>query len=227
MVTATAKIPLRELNYAKTRIRIMNVVLEKIKLKDYENITVEEICKAAEISKGKFFKHFNSKDHIIIYYGMHFGLSILEWLQKEPNQKLSVRRQINYIFNCAVEEIKQYPTILETYITRGLGKTNLLAEIRLTKAEIQIAYPNLDAARYAGVHKENLLHKIFSDLISEGIRRKEFRKDIDGRKTLIFLIGVFFSPPICLKFVGDSCEAVNVQKFYDDYLGELFNNICM
>lgn len=52
------EIPLRELNFAKRRLKILDTVMEKLKVKKYEDITVEEICKKAEISRGTFLTIF-------------------------------------------------------------------------------------------------------------------------------------------------------------------------
>jgi len=59
---------LREINFAKTRLNILKVVKDRITQKDFDDITVDEICKYAEISRGTFFNYFPSKNHIFNYY---------------------------------------------------------------------------------------------------------------------------------------------------------------
>lgn len=50
---------------------IKKQIFEKSKelflIKDYDDITVDEICKACDISKPTFYYHLNSKDDIIIH----------------------------------------------------------------------------------------------------------------------------------------------------------------
>lgn len=47
---------------------VFNVATELIEEVGYENISVREICAAAEISTGMFYRHFDSKDDLFGFY---------------------------------------------------------------------------------------------------------------------------------------------------------------
>jgi len=57
---------LREINFAKTRLNILKVVKDRITQKDFDDITVDEICKYAEISRGTFLIIFPVKITFLI-----------------------------------------------------------------------------------------------------------------------------------------------------------------
>ena len=72
MSKSKSSLSLRDLNFAKTRYSILQAFLKIVKVKEYENITIDEICNTAEISRGTFFNYFPSKEHIYTYYGWCF-----------------------------------------------------------------------------------------------------------------------------------------------------------
>ena len=46
--------------------QIKDVVKDLVKIKDYDSITIREICKESKIGLGSFYNHFKDKDDIIL-----------------------------------------------------------------------------------------------------------------------------------------------------------------
>jgi len=49
---------------ARTRGMLQRALLSLILKKDYEAITIEEICEAANVGRSTFYSHYTSKDHL-------------------------------------------------------------------------------------------------------------------------------------------------------------------
>ncbi|MFT8348977.1 TetR/AcrR family transcriptional regulator [Clostridium saccharoperbutylacetonicum] len=53
---------------SKTQTRIITCALTLFKERGYNNVTIQDICKYAEITKSTFYYHFPSKEALIEYY---------------------------------------------------------------------------------------------------------------------------------------------------------------
>lgn len=60
--------------YAGTVKKIVDTAIELFKREGYENVSVNEICKAADVSRSSFYNIFSGKNDIIVYM-----FSFLEW----------------------------------------------------------------------------------------------------------------------------------------------------
>lgn len=79
----TKEYTLREKKHAKTKLAIMQAMMQRLKHKRFDNISIRELCQDAEIAEGTFFNYFPEKIDVITY---HICLSTLKtiWLtQKE------------------------------------------------------------------------------------------------------------------------------------------------
>lgn len=47
---------------------IFNVAMRLMRKIGYENLTIRDICDKADISTGMFYRHFKSKDELLVYY---------------------------------------------------------------------------------------------------------------------------------------------------------------
>ena len=61
---------LRELKRRRTRRSIEDAAITLIADRGYDDVTVEDICAAAEVSRRTFFNYFSSKDHAVFGRGM-------------------------------------------------------------------------------------------------------------------------------------------------------------
>ena len=73
---------LRKINYVKTRTTILKTTANLLKQKEFADITVDEICQKAQISRGTFFNYFSTKEHIFHYFIRIFTIKIALRMQK-------------------------------------------------------------------------------------------------------------------------------------------------
>ena len=57
---------LRELKRLETHLRIEDKATELFLRRDYDDVTLEEICEAAMVSRRTFFNYFQSKEHVAV-----------------------------------------------------------------------------------------------------------------------------------------------------------------
>jgi TetR/AcrR family transcriptional repressor of nem operon len=56
------------------KVKLLDAALCVIRTKGYTATTVEDICLAANVTKGSFFHHFKTKEQLAIEAASHFGL---------------------------------------------------------------------------------------------------------------------------------------------------------
>lgn len=61
----TKQLTSRQLQSINTKFKITRVSLELFKTKGFDSVTINDICKSADISVGAFYHHFQSKHEII------------------------------------------------------------------------------------------------------------------------------------------------------------------
>lgn len=60
-------ISLREEKYARTKIAILNLVLEKLEETSFDEIRIADVCREIGVSKRTFYNYFSSIHHVFIY----------------------------------------------------------------------------------------------------------------------------------------------------------------
>lgn len=60
-------ISLREEKYARTKIAIMNLVLEKLEETSFDQINIADVCREIGVSKRTFFNYFSSIHYVFFY----------------------------------------------------------------------------------------------------------------------------------------------------------------
>lgn len=63
----TGKLTKRKKQALKTKDRIYNIAVKEINEKGINNVSIEDITKAAKVAKGTFYTHFESKEALVYY----------------------------------------------------------------------------------------------------------------------------------------------------------------
>lgn len=215
---------LRDLNFAKTRYNIWQAFLDLIKTKNYEDITIDEVCENAEVSRSTFFNYFPSKEHLYTYYGWTFCAELFIQLNNIENKALSCYEKIKFVFNFVVKEDQQNANQFSLFVSHILRRDiNIINEVKYTRADFLYKYPDKEEYfKGSKVIKLPTVGDIFYQLLREGVEEKVFRPDIDIKKTLFHLLSLLFSPPIVCKFMRKDCSLEVVYGLLlDDILDPL------
>jgi AcrR family transcriptional regulator len=138
----STQISLREMKKARSKIAILTACLHLIGEKSFKDVSVEEICQIAEVSKVTFFKFFPQKEDLLVYF-MRLWLDqrIIELAESPKRGFEGIRHLLKSIANGA----KDKPGLM-------LSLISFLAEMKmhpdmpvLSDAEISILFPGKEA----------------------------------------------------------------------------------
>lgn len=127
----------RQLQAIQTKSKIYETAIELMKAKDFQDITIEEICGNAGVSVGAFYHYFSSKNDFLIEMYSRADHYFLE----EVNQKLNSARPIEKIIEffdvyakyndmIGISTMKQlYHANNHLFITKGRGMQKVLEDI--------------------------------------------------------------------------------------------------
>ncbi|HDX9648798.1 TetR/AcrR family transcriptional regulator [Bacillus sp. H1m] len=146
----------------QTQNNIFLVFLNLTKKKEIENITIEDICKKANISVGTFYHYFSSKEDIY--------------------QKLF--QQIEENLNEELESITQHTTIQKTI----LNFFQCIAKYT-TKLELHINLLN-DFNKKIFAYEPSLIYKTLNTFVNKGRFEKELTNDMSVEEITTYLFTV-------------------------------------
>jgi len=114
----------------ESKTRILDAALSVIRSKGYCATTVDDICRAAGVSKGSFFHHFKSKEDLALAAAEHFSTMAADFFAEAPYRAATdpLDRLLGYVdFRSAIlrGELSEYTCLLgtmvqETYETHPL-----------------------------------------------------------------------------------------------------------
>jgi TetR/AcrR family transcriptional regulator, transcriptional repressor for nem operon len=63
----------------ESKVKLLDAALNVIRAKGYAATTIDDICHAAEVTKGSFFHHFKSKDDLALAAAEHWSATTAEF----------------------------------------------------------------------------------------------------------------------------------------------------
>ncbi|ONI38768.1 TetR family transcriptional regulator [Candidatus Epulonipiscium fishelsonii] len=162
MYESLENFPLRKINFVKTRTTILKAVSNLLKEKNFSDITVDEICQRAQISRGTFFNYFSTKEYVFHYYlrifTVRIALRIEQW-----DKNLSFEQKIKEMYEWLNEET-QYSKFVDNYITFLLNVGEEKNEMKLTDAEFVYFFNDINESEYS--HYNSLtLQTLFENIV--------------------------------------------------------------
>jgi TetR/AcrR family transcriptional repressor of nem operon len=76
-----------------TKVKILDAALQIIRSKGYTATTVDDICKAAGVTKGSFFHHFKGKEELAVGAAQHWSEVTEEFFSHAPYQQIADPRE--------------------------------------------------------------------------------------------------------------------------------------
>ncbi|MCU5068967.1 TetR/AcrR family transcriptional regulator [Bacillus pacificus] len=142
-----------------TQSNIFHVFLNLTKEKKIENITIEDICKKANVSVGTFYHYFSSKEDIYKKIFQQIDENLHAELENIDQNK-TVQTTILNFFHC----IAEYTTKLELHI-------NLLNALN----------------KRAFIYEPSLIYKALNGFVYKGQLEKELTNDMSVEEITTYL----------------------------------------
>lgn len=74
---------------AETRTNLLNAALREFRVRGYAATTVDDLCRAARVTKGAFFHHFTSKEDLAVAAAAHWGDGAMALFASAPYHGLA------------------------------------------------------------------------------------------------------------------------------------------
>ena len=185
---------LREYKAAAAKLALLAAAIERIAVKPFAEVTVAELCAAAQVSEQTFFNYFTKKGDLLFYY-------IALWLVEAPcRARRQVRgaqglRFIGALFEVEARGIAQRPRMMfEIIVWKSMqAGPNRFPEI--TRAERLVAFADLPEALESG---SVALVELFRRHLRWAARNGELpaATRIDAAVTALFAL--FYGVPLAL-----------------------------
>lgn len=152
---------LRKINYVKTRTTILKTAANLLKQKEFTDITVDEICQKAQISRGTFFNYFSTKEHIFHYFIRIFTVKIALRM-KQWKEEMTFEEKLKEVYQWFLEE-KQYTKFISSYINFILTVGEEANEMKLIDAEFVYFFSGIKEEEYV-YYNELTIGKLFEQM---------------------------------------------------------------
>ncbi len=159
----------RQVNSLETKNTIYNTALTLFAKHGYDKVTIEDIAKYAGVSKGTFYTHFKSKDHVF-----------LEQFEKIDNHYERMLKNVDPQ-ESASNRLLIYARALTGYCSDMAG-VNIMKIVYANQISVTTKATKLlnDETRK--------LYSLVHEIVVLGQERGEFRTDISSHDLLIMII---------------------------------------
>ncbi|MBV1820153.1 TetR/AcrR family transcriptional regulator, partial [Bacteroidales bacterium MSK.15.36] len=154
----------RKIQAMETKNKIYNIAIDLIGKYGYDNVSIDEICNKAEVSKGTFYHHFNAKEDVIIA------------LYKDEYECF-----INNIKKSTIDNSIEKLVELICFHVKYAEKKGLDIMKQVYKSQ-------LDYGDKLAFSKNVLLQEMLCEIISKGQLNNEIRKDMQCKDIIDYLI---------------------------------------
>jgi AcrR family transcriptional regulator len=144
----------KQLMAQQTKAHIAQKATERFAQKGYAATTLEDICKAAGISKGSLYYHFKSKDVLFLYILENNQQELHHKWQRGMEKAASAKEKLYFLADQYAEMV-QAPVAIEEFLSSQHNSK---------------VYEQLSAFRRGGF-------PIIEKIVEEGIASGEFRQD--------------------------------------------------
>lgn len=93
----------------KSQQRILEAMLALMEEEKFDNITIKNICKKADISRQTFYYLFDSKDEIVIYYLNYFFIELEQFIN---DKKIITLYDLIFTYFSAIDNNKNIKTFI-------------------------------------------------------------------------------------------------------------------
>jgi AcrR family transcriptional regulator len=147
---------------ARTRREIFDAAMARFAAHGFDAVTIEEICKAADVARGTFFLHFPSKSALLLEWNRQLASELAERLGEPRGSAVAEYRML-------VDHVGQ----------RWLRHADVMGAM----LRDFLATPGAAAAA-----SEDALRACVEDIVRRGQERGEFRRNVSPRLAATLLL---------------------------------------
>jgi len=200
---------LREKKHARTKIALMSAFMTRLRNSRFEDISIRDVCKNAEVSEGTFFNYFPEKIDVITYYVNLMTIKLV-WNAQQKSPKGKYITLVNAFFEELADEFAKinikYEIISIIVVQHEKPKKSVIPDI-----EKHLFFPNLDGIEdIAPLFMDEFLKKCLEGALKTG----ELPENVNIDNALVSLLTIMVGTMIAIKFN-------NVKNIKYQYLRQL------
>ena len=165
-----ATIKARTYNPEKTRASIIRAGIKLFSSSGYHGTSVGDIAKAAQITKGAFYHHFQTKEELLMLIHQQYTDYQIDAVRAVIANNESPEQQLRELIRCIVEAVRRYRPNVRIFFQ----ERRYLTRKYLAQADEQ----------------RDVLEDAFQLVIENGIASGDFRQDLDARVVCLGIIGM-------------------------------------
>ncbi len=192
------KIPLRERKAARTRLRLVETLRERLERIPFEALSVRDLCEAAEISEATFFNYFPRKQDLLAHAGRLLALE-LNWTLTRTAEASPGLAAIQALFDRAAREAAAAPGFLGELIAQQARLRDRPEVAPLPLADRVLAFPGrtgIEALEDAGIDA------LFARELRRAIERGELPPNAHLPTLVVGLVALFNGVILALRLVN-------------------------
>jgi len=196
----------RELNKAKTRLNILDVVYKLGSTTNFEELMVTTIADKVGITEKTFYNYFPKKEDILKYMTSIWWLDLFVKQHEEPLKgELAIRR----IFEHTAKNVNEHPKLMASYVASLLTRDLEASSYNIEAVDRYVLYPDLPFLyeMYIPSGNEILIQHIM-----------EIDPSQDPTNKLLHLATSFYG-----SFLVAHTSGIDINKLYNDSLNMIFN----
>ncbi len=187
---------LRERKFARTKLALLEALLDRLKEKSLAEVTVRELCDAVEVSEATFFNYYKKKDDLLRYFIQIWTLEVSLYAAEAAGADGGVA-YIEAIFDHTGKRIAENPRVMLEIIghmaLHGDPETWKAEHVPLGPAERLQAFPEVAGVVYVDECEVDVM---FESAIRRAIARGELPADADVELAVTAALALFFGTPL-------------------------------
>jgi AcrR family transcriptional regulator len=189
------KYSLREKKHARTKLALMNAFTERLQKSRFEDISIRDVCRSAEISEGTFFNYFPEKIDVIIYYVNLMTMKFI-WKARQKTPKGKYIALINSFFEELADDLTRINITYEI-ISIMIVQNKKPKKAIISNAEKHLFFPDLD-----GIEDISpiLMVEYFKECIEGALKNRELPRSVNIDNALVSLMTIMVGTMIAIKF---------------------------
>jgi len=206
------EIPLRELKKAKNKIALYEAALSLMEDRMFSQVMLEDICKRAEISKVTFFKFYQRKEDVLIYF---MRVWLTERIIEIDNQGKKGFQAFRHLLLHIAEENKVRPGMMPSLIS-FLAEQNMQPCMpELSAAEVSLLFPG---HQEEGSQSPNMF-ALFLRFMEEEEQSGNLNKHLTLEQAVQICFTIFYGAFLTAQLYNST----EIGRFYETHLGLLEN----
>ncbi len=172
-----------ESKYFNTAVKMNTALIQLLEKKDFEYITIKEICETAGVNRSTFYLHYESTDDLLKEATKHITDGFLTYFDVDETKLIS---------QCETSDLKDLMFITPEYITPYL--TYIKENQRIFKTAIK---------HFGSLRFDNVYDRMFKYVFNPILERFNFPKETRAYVMKFYLNGV---NSIAMEWLNNGCK---------------------